>query len=270
MSDVFRQNLFAGKTAVVTGGSGSINFVIARMFAQHGAKVGLIGRRQERLDAAAAMIRKDGGTAMGAVADVRDYEALDVAFKRIAGELGQFDILVCGAAGNFPAAAAKMSAHGFKSVIDIDLLGTFNSARAAFEHLRKPGASVINISAPQASVPMAYQSHVCAGKAGVDMITRSLAIEWGPLGIRVNSIVPGPIADTEGMKRLTSTLETAAALANALPLQRYGEKEEIADLAVFLASDAAKYITGAIVPCDGGSCLVGSGVWMQAMAGALR
>jgi NAD(P)-dependent dehydrogenase (short-subunit alcohol dehydrogenase family) len=117
---------------------------------------------------------------------------------------------------------------------------------------------------------MAYQSHVCAGKAGVDMITRSLAIEWGPLGIRLNSIVPGPIADTEGMKRLTSTPETAAALANALPLQRYGEKEEIADLAIFLASDAAKYITGAIVPCDGGSCLVGSGVWMQAMAGALR
>ena len=160
--------------------------------------------------------------------------------------------------------------HGFKSVIDIDLLGTFNSARAAFEYLRKPGAAVINISAPQASVPMAYQSHVCAGKAGVDMITRTLAIEWGPLGIRVNSVVPGPIADTEGMKRLTPTPEMAAALANALPLQRYGEKEEIADLAMFLASDAAKYITGAVVPCDGGSCLVGSGAWVQAMAGAVR
>jgi NAD(P)-dependent dehydrogenase (short-subunit alcohol dehydrogenase family) len=270
MSDVFRRNLFAGKTAVITGGGGSINFVIARKFAQHGAKLGLIGRRQERLDAAAAEIRKDGGTALGAAADVRDYEALEAAFKKLTGELGGIDILVCGAAGNFPAAAAKMSAHGFKSVIDIDLLGTFNAARAAFEHLRKPGAAVINISAPQASVPMAYQSHVCAGKAGVDMITRTLAIEWGPLGIRVNSVTPGPIADTEGMKRLTPTAEMAAALAKALPLQRYGEKEEIAELAMFLASDAAKYITGAVVPCDGGSCLVGSGAWAQALAGAVR
>ncbi len=270
MSEVFRQGLFAGKTAVITGGAGSINLVIARKFAQYGAKLGLIGRRQERLDAATAEIRKLGGSAVGAAADVRDYEALGAAFKRIAGELGPFDILVCGAAGNFPALAAKMSASAFKAVIDIDLLGTFNSARAAFEFLRQPGAAVINISAPQASIPMAYQSHVCAGKAGVDMITRTLAIEWGPLGIRVNSVVPGPIADTEGMKRLTSTPEMAVALASALPLQRYGEKEEIADLAMFLASDAARYITGAVVPCDGGSCLMGSGAWVQALAGAER
>jgi NAD(P)-dependent dehydrogenase (short-subunit alcohol dehydrogenase family) len=205
-----------------------------------------------------------------ASADVRNYEELATACKKIATEIGQFDVLVCGAAGNFPALAAKMSASGFKAVVDIDLLGTFNSARAAFEHLRRPGAAVINISAPQASVPMAYQSHVCAGKAGVDMITRTLAIEWGPMGVRVNSVVPGPIADTEGMKRLTPTAETAAALAKALPLQRYGEKEEIADLALFLASNAAKYITGAVVPCDGGSCLVGSGAWVQALAGAVR
>lgn len=270
MSNVFRQNLFAGKTAVITGGSGNINLVIAKKFACFGAKVGLIGRRQERLDAAAEEIAKNGGIAFGVAADVRDYEALAAAFAKIARELGAFDILVCGAAGNFPAAAAKMSAHGFKSVIDIDVLGTFNSARAAFEHLRKPGASIINISAPQASVPMAYQSHVCAGKAGVDMITRSLAIEWGPLGVRVNSIVPGPIADTEGMRRLTPSPEMAAALAQSLPLQRYGEKEEIADAALFLSSDAARYITGAVLPCDGGSCLVGSGAWMQALAGALR
>jgi NAD(P)-dependent dehydrogenase (short-subunit alcohol dehydrogenase family) len=270
MSDVFRHDLFAGKTAVITGGAGSINLVIAKKFAQHGAKLGLIGRKLERLEAAAAEIIKQGGSVVVASADVRDYEELAAAFKKIAGEAGQFDVLVCGAAGNFPALAAKMSASGFKAVIDIDLLGTFNSARAAFEHLRKPGAAVINISAPQASIPMAYQSHVCAGKAGVDMITRTLAIEWGPLGVRVNSVVPGPIADTEGMKRLTPTPETAAALANALPLQRYGEKEEIADLTLFLASDAAKYITGAVVPCDGGSCLVGSGAWVQALAGAVR
>jgi NAD(P)-dependent dehydrogenase (short-subunit alcohol dehydrogenase family) len=117
---------------------------------------------------------------------------------------------------------------------------------------------------------MAYQSHVCAGKAGVDMITRTLAIEWGPLGVRVNSIAPGPIAETEGMKRLTPTAEMTAALSGAIPLRRYGEKDEIAELALFLSSDAAKYITGAVVPCDGGVSLLGSGAWAQAMVGAVK
>ena len=168
--------------------------------------------------------------------------------RKFAGELGQLDILVCGAAGNFPAAAAKMSASGFKAVVDIDLLGTFNSARAAFEYLRKPGAAVINISAPQASMPMAYQSHVCAGKAGVDMITRTLAIEWGPLGVRVNSVVPGPIARHRRNESADPDRGNGGRAGQSAALQRYGEKEEIAELVLFLASDAAKYITGAVVP----------------------
>ena len=115
---------------------------------------------------------------------------------------GELDILVSGAAGNFPALANDMSPNGFKSVVDIDLLGSFHVLRSAFPYLTKPGASVINISAPQAFVPMPMQSHVCAAKAGVDMLTRTLALEWGPYGIRINSISPGPIADTEGMRRL--------------------------------------------------------------------
>jgi NAD(P)-dependent dehydrogenase (short-subunit alcohol dehydrogenase family) len=270
MTHVFQRDLLAGKVAVITGGGSGINLEIARMFARHGAKLGLIGRRQARLDAAVAEIAQLGGQAVAAAADVREYEELSAALAKIAGQFGPFDILVCGAAGNFPALATKMSASGFKAVVDIDLLGTFNACRAAFEHLRQPGAAVINISAPQASLPMAYQSHVCAGKAGVDMITRTLAIEWGPQGVRVNSITPGPIADTEGMKRLTPTPEMTASLAGAIPLRRYGEKEEIAELALFLASDAASYITGAVVPCDGGVSLVGSGAWVQALAGATR
>ncbi len=270
MSYVFQPDLLAGKVAVITGGGSGINLEIGRVFARHGARLGLIGRRQARLDAAVAEIGNLGGKAVAAAADVREYEDLSAALKKIAGELGLFDILICGAAGNFPALATGMSASGFKAVVDIDLLGTFNACRAAFEHLRKPGGAVINISAPQASLPMAYQSHVCAGKAGVDMITRTLAIEWGPLGMRVNAIAPGPIAGTEGMKRLTPTPEMAASLAGAVPLRRYGEKKEIAELALFLASDAAKYITGAVVPCDGGVSLLGSGAWAQALAGAIR
>ena len=270
MTGVFRSDLLAGKSAVITGGGSGINLTIAHAFARHGARLGLIGRRQARLDAAVAEIASQGGEAVGAAADVREYDDLAAALRKISGQLGQIDILVCGAAGNFPALATGMSATGFKAVVDIDLLGTFNACRAAFEHLRKPGAAVINISAPQASMPMPYQSHVCAGKAGVEMITRTLAIEWGALGVRVNAISPGPIAGTEGMKRLTPAAETAAALAANVPLKRYGDKQEIADLALFLASDAAAYITGAVIPCDGGVSLLGSSAWVQALAGGTR
>jgi len=270
MTEIFQRNLFAGKNAVITGGGSGINLTIAHLFARHGAKLGLVGRRQSRLDAAVAEIVQQGGEAIGAATDVRDYDALTASLQKISGRLGPIDILVCGAAGNFPALATGMSATGFKAVVDIDLLGTFNACRAAFEHLRKPGAVIINISAPQSKLPMAYQSHVCAGKAGVDMITRTLAVEWGPLGVRVNAISPGPIAETEGMKRLTPTPEMADSLAGTLPLKRYGKKEEIAELALFLASDAARYITGAVVPCDGGASLVGSSAWVQAMAGGVR
>lgn len=270
MSNVFRQDLLAGKVAVITGGGSGINFAIARKFAQYGAKLALIGRRQERLDTAVAEILKEGGTAAGVAADVRDYEALLAAFNKIASEYRRLDILVCGAAGNFPAKATAMSANAFKAVIDIDLLGTFNACRAAFEHLTRPGASVINISAPQSLLPMSYQSHVCAAKAGVDMITRTLAIEWGPLGIRVNSIVPGPIAGTEGMKRLTPTPHLESGLSKAIPLQRFGEKDDIANLALFLSSDAAQYINGAMVTCDGGASCVGSAIWAEALATGAR
>src|ERR1700738_1680524 len=148
-----------------------------------------------------------------------------------------------------------MSANGFKSVIDIDLLGTFNTCRAAYEHLKKPGASIISISANHAHTPIAYQSHVCAAKAGVDLLTRTLAIEWGSVGIRANCITPGPTADTEGMRRLAPTEEARKRVVRSIPLQRYGTKDELADLALFLCTDAAAYITGAIYVCDGGSAV---------------
>lgn len=267
MAQVFRDGLLKGKVAFVTGGGSGINLGIAQRFAEHGAKVALLGRTVEKLEAAVKSITEKGGVAMAAPADVRDFNAVDGAFKKVVEAWGEIDLLVCGAAGNFPAPALGMSANGFKAVVDIDLLGTFNSARAAFEHLKKPGAAIINISATQAFTPTALQAHVCAAKAGVDMLTKTLAIEWGPAGVRVNSIVPGPIADTEGMRRLSPGEDSQAALKEALPLQRYGEKGEIADLALFLASDAARYMTGAVVPCDGGMSLIGSGILMKVLGG---
>jgi NAD(P)-dependent dehydrogenase (short-subunit alcohol dehydrogenase family) len=263
MHSIFRDDVLRDKVAVVTGGGSGINLAIAQAFAAHGAKIAIIGRSQERLDSALKTLPTNS---IGISADVRDYAALDSAIQRIGANFGTIDILVCGAAGNFPAHAGKLSANGFKSVVDIDLLGTFNACRAAFSYLRKPGASIINISAPQSFVPMALQVHVCAAKAGVDMVTRTLAVEWGAQGIRVNSIVPGPTEDTEGMDRLAADAETAEQIKRAVPLKRYGTKNELADLALFLCSPAAAYINGAIIPCDGGMSLMGGGAWQISAA----
>jgi NAD(P)-dependent dehydrogenase (short-subunit alcohol dehydrogenase family) len=260
MSSIFREGVLQGKVAFVTGGGSGIGQRIAERFAEHGAKVILVGRKQEKLDAAAAAIKERGGSAATAAVDVRDYEKVAEALRRTAAELGPIDIVLCAAAGNFPAPILGMSANGFKAVIDIDLNGTFNTCRAAYEHLRKPGASVLCISANHATQPIAYQAHVCAAKAGIELLTKTLAIEWGPDGVRANCITPGPTDGTEGMRRLAPTEDIRKRIVRNIPLRRYGTKDELADLALFLCSDAAAYITGAVYVCDGGQGLVRSGI----------
>jgi len=259
MASIFRDRLLAGRTAFVTGGGSGIGQRMAERFAEHGANVMLVGRKQEKLDLAAAGIRSAGGIAETHAVDVRDYAAIEGALRKAYERFGDIDILVCGAAGNFPSPVLGMSANGFKAVVDIDLLGTFNTCRASYPFLRKPGASIISISANHASAPVAWQAHVCAAKAGVDLFTRTLALEWGPEGIRANCITPGPTDDTEGMRRLAPTPESRRAIEEAVPLRRFGSKDELADLALFLCSDAATYITGAVYVCDGGQSLARSG-----------
>lgn len=260
MPSIFRERILEGKVAFVTGGGSGIGQRMAERFAEHGAKVMLAGRKQQKLDDAAGEIRKAGGVAGTASLDVREYEALETALGRTHDEFGDIDLLICGAAGNFPAPVMGMSAHGFKAVIDIDLLGTFNTCRAAFQFLRKPGAAILNISANHAHQPFAFQAHVCAGKAGVELLTKTLALEWGPQGIRANCITPGPTDDTEGMRRLAPSEEARQRAKAHVPLRRFGTKDELADLALFLCSDAAAYITGSVYACDGGTSLVRSGI----------
>ena len=258
MASIFRDHLLRDKVAFVTGGGSGINLRIAERWAEHGARVCLLGRTQAKLDGAVEGIAKAGGTAMGLAGDVRDYAAVAAALAKTHEAWGPIDLLLCGAAGNFPAAVTGMSANGFKAVIDIDVLGTFNACRAAYEHLRKPGASIISISATHAFTPIPWQSHVCAAKAGIDIFSKTLAVEWAPDGIRVNVITPGPVDETEGMRRLAPTEEIRQKVMKSVPMGRFARKDEIADLALFLSSDAATYITGAIYVCDGGQSLLGA------------
>lgn len=248
---------FTGKHALVFGGTTGINFGIAQAFAKLGASVTVVSRSPENVDAACAQLSEIGsGKVLGLRADVRDFDEVGKAFEGAVAKFGPVDALVSGAAGNFLCEAKDMSSNGFKVVVDIDLVGTFHVMRQAYAYLRKPGASVINITAPQSWIPMRYQAHCGAAKAGVDQLTRILALEWGPEGVRVNAISPGPIEGTEGVKRLIAQSEEERRQAvERVPLQRMGTLEDIANLALFLSSPYASYISGALIPCDGGGAI---------------
>lgn len=246
---------YDGKVVFVAGGSSGLNLGIAREFAVRGAKIALMSRNEERVRAAAAMIDATGARAVGLAGDVRDYEAVGAAFAATHEAFGPIDVVVSGAAGNFLASARGMSANAFKTVIDIDLLGTFNVLRASFAHLNRPGASLIVISSPQGQRPAMFQSHVCAAKAGINMLIQCLAMEWGPVGVRVNGVSPGPVTGTEGMARLTPTAEDEELFRSRLALRDYCLPEDVAEVAMFLASTQSRYITGTVVDVDGGARL---------------
>jgi NAD(P)-dependent dehydrogenase (short-subunit alcohol dehydrogenase family) len=263
------KDLFNGKTVFVTGGGSGINLGVAKNFAALGANVAICGRTQEKLNAAAGELSALGAKVCAVAADVREFGALEKAFARSAAELGPMDVLVCGAAGNFLVPAETLSPNGFKSVIDIDLLGSFNASRASFEQLRATKGTIIYISAGMAYMPHAFQVHVGAAKSGIDMMMKNLAIEWGRHGVRTNSIVPGPIEGTEGMKRLSGEAQLAKFI-NGIPLKRMGTVDDIGQAAVFLASPLAAYISGCVMVVDGGQNLAGSALFNMGAEQMLR
>lgn len=250
----------AGKNVFVFGGTSGINLGIARAFAAQGCQMGVASRNQGKVEAAVKELSRDGKICAGYSLDVREPQAVMDALADFAARFGKVDVLVSGAAGNFPAPATAISPNGFKAVVDIDLLGTFHVMKAGYAHIAKPGGAIINISAPQAMIAMPFQVHVCAAKAGVDMVTKTLAIEWGPEGVRVNSVIPGPIDGTEGMARLAPDEKSRNAVARSVPMQRMGTPDDVAQVCLFLASDAARYVSGAIIPADGGWAAAGARV----------
>ena len=251
---VFSDGILNESVAFVTGGGTGITGGVARALAEAGARVVLVSRKMEHLQPAADAINGAGGKAFAVVADVRNPEDVAKAIAATLQQFGKVDIVVNGAAGNFLCAAEELSPNGFGTVIDIDLKGTFNVCREAFAELKKNRGQILNISATLHYLGTPMQLHVSAAKAGIDALTRNLAVEWGRYGIRVNAIAPGPIGDTEGMKRLVPE-PIKEKLRQRVPLGRFGEIADIEKAAVFLCSDAASYINGTILVVDGGHWL---------------
>lgn len=253
MPSLFAQ-MFQDKVVLVTGGGSGIGRTIAESFADAGAHVAVLGRTESKLAGTVNTIVDRGGQALALPADVRDPEALRGAFDALRARFGRLDVLVNSAAGNFLAPAVALTEKGFSTVVDIDLKGTFNTSKAAFPLLSAARGTIVNISATLQYLGTPFQVHACSAKAGIDAMTRTLAVEWGGLGIRVNGIAPGPIDDTEGMARLAPG-PAKERMTRKIPLGRFGTRQEIANAALFLASPLSAYTTGAILVVDGGQWL---------------
>jgi peroxisomal 2,4-dienoyl-CoA reductase len=252
--NIFAEGILKGHVAFVTGGGTGITGGVARAFAEAGASVALVSRKLEHLQPAAEAINEKGGKAIAVAADVRQSGEVENAVAQTIEQLGKIDIVVNGAAGNFLCKAEELSPNGFGTVVDIDLKGTFNVCRAAFAQLKEHRGQILNISATLHYLGTPMQLHVSAAKAGIDALTRNLAVEWGRYGIRVNAIAPGPIEDTEGMTRLVPE-PIKERLKKNIPLGRFGRIADIERAAVFICSDAASFINGTVTVVDGGHWL---------------
>lgn len=250
---VFRDNILAGKVALVTGGGTGLGKEIARTLGRHGARLCIASRKRENLEAACDELRGENLECMSVPCDIREPEQVERVVSEILKRHGRLDIVVNNAAGNFPAPIGAISYNGFKAVVDIDLRGTYNVTKATFEaYLKAHGGHIVNISAPFQNLGVAMQAHVAAAKAGVDALTRTCAVEFGPHGIRVNAIAPGAMADTEGLARFAEATKDLGG-GGMNPLGYIGTKADVAHAVLFLVSDAASYITGQVFAVDGGA-----------------
>ena len=279
LSPIWKDGIFKDKVLFCTGGAGTICSMQVRAFVALGGNACIIGRNVEKTENGAKDIAtvRPGAKVIGlGNVDVRNPEALQSAADRCAKELGGIDFAIAGAAGNFLAPMSQLSANAFKTVIDIDAIGSFNTAKACLPYLVESvkkhknsgksnptgtGGRIIFISASFHYNGAPLQSHVMAAKAAVDQISNATAIEYGPYGITSNVITPGPIANTEGMERLSRMDERSKERSQkSIPVGRWGEMKEIADATVFLFSEAASYINGHVLVVDGGQWRMGTGM----------
>ncbi|XP_062999285.1 peroxisomal 2,4-dienoyl-CoA reductase [(3E)-enoyl-CoA-producing] isoform X4 [Elgaria multicarinata webbii] len=254
-SYLFSPDILKGKVAFITGGSSGIGFRIAEILMRHGCQTVIASRNVQRLtEAAQKLSAATGRRCLPLVLDVRQPQAILAAVDEALKEFERIDILVNNAAGNFLCPASSLSFNAFKTVIEIDTLGTFNVSKVLYEKcLRDHGGVIVNITATLSYKGQALQAHAGTAKAAIDAMTKHLAVEWGPNKIRVNCVAPGPISGTEGYRRLVPPQLEEGNLHQRIPLQRAGNKTEIAHSVLYLASPLASYVTGTTLVVDGGS-----------------
>lgn len=252
-TSVFKADIFKGKVLFCTGGGSGICRGMTEAMMKHGADAVILGRKIDRLTKTAEELTKSTGrTCIPAQVDVREPKTLAAAVAKTIEKFGRIDYVICGAAGNFLSPISNLSENGFRTVIEIDTLGTYNTIKATLPHIRASKGSYVHVSATLHYRATPYQVHVSAAKAAVDALSNVLAIEEGPHGVRSNVLAPGPVANTEGADRL-SNKSNYLELKQTLPLGRVGQIEDCANAGVFLFSDAAAFITGQTIVVDGGN-----------------
>lgn len=252
---MFRPGLFQGDVVLVTGGGTGIGFCVAQELGKLGAKVAICGRRPEPLQQAAADLTAAGIEAFQTTCDIRDAEQVQAAVDRVKDRFGKIDILVNNAGGQFPTAAEALSPRGFEAVVRNNLLGTWNMthavANAAF--IPQKRGRIVNVVA-QMKRGFPGMAHTGAARAGVENLTKTLAVEWAGYGIRVNAVAPGVIKTSGTDQYPPELLEMVAKRA---PLRRVGTAKEVSHLIVYLASKQADFVTGQCFYIDGGQSLYG-------------
>ncbi len=254
---MFTPDLLKGKSVLITGGGTGIGRALAIAFAEHGARVGVVARREEPLQGTCDLVKEVGGECTFRTLDIRDDVAAEEVVEHFWSTWGRIDILINNAGGNFVSPAQIMSTKGFRSVIEINLIGTFTMSRLVGSRQLEDGKGgrIINMSATNAHNGSPLMVHSGASKAGINSITETLAVEWGAANITVNAILPGPVRTEGSDERLWTDEEAVATLEARIPMGRFARPDDITGTALFLASPGASLITGAMIVVDGGDRL---------------